>query len=429
MKSEILYYSHNDLGGGLDLPKQEAQETLWTPEQPITAEVIWRINHSDRAENNRQDFNANKRAGKMRLVKGCIDARRLRAMATKTMFYDTIAGGGDLQTVTRMINNNGIELVDVESHHGPEIIGESPTECGGRDAKAKQVLSGNIDATRGNNLDAYITKDVKHHDAVIQAYLTASAVAKLTEKPVAVTAQNHRTGEKKLIAVMHKKGRDLSIQTAIPDLSLIYGDGYIPEELYAEGIPSLNLKDVQSDTVRAYLEEYDDYLRSLQPTQAKREEYRRTHTVHDPLLMTLTTDIRSSGITKPHIFDVPGSIVRLSAPRSRKLDANQHVRFTSEDKEKAWAQGRYVISHAAENSGKPKMPFSSTKTVFIATPNMEQAIDLASELATQDFMLRWLLQEDKKVIVGQMQAGYINDIAEMAYDISYGRITNIQFRG
>lgn len=410
-------YTPDDISAAINQKTAETPEIIVAPELNITPESILASNQSQLAQERNYEFAEAKKRGKMAFRWGCIDARRERLNITETMGYETVAAGGDPRRVERAINNAGIGFGIVESHHGPEIKGESPKECAGREAKDQELKNGDTKNNDDEGLGSFVSNDIKNSDVILQAAINGAEIVRFSEKPVAVSAQNHRTGEIKVISVSQNINGIVRSQSAILNQGLLYQDQYDPEELYANGVPFIPIDQIENDIVRQYFEKCANELREI---KEKDRDFEKKHILHNPDMMVVLTDLRSPGIILP---DFPScSIVRLTIPRSQKLDDKTHVKFELGDLKKAWGQAEYVITHATKNYGQLNKPFSKMKTVFFATSNYDQARDLAIDLTSRQFMLPWLQLEKRQIIISEIKAGKITTIGEFLYEHDKNKI-------
>lgn len=410
-----LHSDHLGFGGDIfysgSKQADPSAEIILAPEQHVTAERLLKDNQSDLAEERREALAQAKAEKKLVLKSRCLDNRITKLMVTRTLSYETVAGAGNPAQIARAINAQSISFINAESHHGPEEHGIAPGECLGRSVKGKQMQTGEKDIDN-DGLGGFVSEEVEHYDVVLQANLTGIKLNRLTDKPVVVSAQNHRTGENKIISITQIKKGILRTQSAITNQGLLYPDRYNPEELYVNGVPFIPLEQVENDEVREYFQSYAEELRELKVNDP---DFEKKHILHNPSWLALLTDVRS-GIMFPG--QGPSSI-KVTIPRGQKGDEDR-VLFQPEDVRKVWAQAKLIIPQAAQNFGDPRKPFSYLSSVFFGSSNYDQAKELMMDFIHLPFMSPWLRLPYRELIIAQTKAGRITKLGEIHFEYDRG---------
>lgn len=374
----------------------EKNPDIWTPERTlITPETLLKSNRSEEAEKRLVIWNEARKNGNLTAIFTCADAR-ITALTLNSMMLRSIAVGGDITPYAELLKSKGIGRIVVITHYDGKMFepGKAPPGCGGLAEKEKR--NGLQDEQQENDgIAGFVKNNIKHHDALIQAYLKASEIALMTPKPVMAAVQDHRTGITLPVAILLNGGKQVT--TALPVGSM--GEKYSPEEIYGLGkIPSLK-KDEVSKEFEVIIQEGEkraSRIKSIYPNLAEIQE------VQNPPVVALSTSLRPVSVEYPDIFGRPNTVFRVSVPRAKAGD-NHTLKI--EDIMPCLDQLEYPITHCLKNQKKSDGAFSGVKIVFIETKDLTKSKDLAQQLRKKPLMQEWLKLPGRQIIVAQTRAG------------------------
>lgn len=360
-------------------------------------------NQQPEVGDNLRAFDQNRAAENITLEWDCIDARKVQLLSQETIYFNTIANGGDPRKLDAAANSPVVKRILVVSHD----------LCGGRFAKAKQVSQG-IHTPDQKNLSGFVSREIDHH-SVIQAGVQAKKLSKLTPKQVTAMVRNHEDGTLRVLAVFNRTDGGISSR--------------LPDELFDKPVPV----DPDRDHLIPYML-LDELPEDLQEFLVRHEKERQalfaTHPEgipkmigHNPRIAKIATNLRAAGLWIPDIAQ-PGEIVRFSVPRN-KIPAENGFKTTvlrPEELQLVRQQAEYVIGNATENHGIKGAPFRDTDTIFIATPRYELSEEIAFQLAEDPFIHPWLTNEQNKIMLAQDSGGILHKIAEIKFKIVDGEV-------
>lgn len=357
-------------------------------------------NHSKLADRLREEYKENKRAGRLRVLKACSDARFRCPDPTKYVTIKSIAGGGEIENA--ITSNAGVESGVVGSHFDGEIFvpGHMPTGCGGLGAKDDEMKKSKPVPIKGAGY--YISKNVEHPDPLIQALITANKMTKIMGKPNIAVAQNHRNAEVFPVGVF------LPGQPPITAVNLIdLFTKYDPEKIYEKGIPELERR-LMPNMFQPFLDACGAQEKELLLAYPN---YKQMMAVQNPRLVLLSTEIMSAKIRYPEICDFPGIVFKIHL--SRKKIGND-VTIDPEELQKVINQADYPIPHAVEGVKEPNKGFSDTDLVLIETDKLSLSEEVASRLFKEERMREWISLPERcnQVLIAQTQDGITQIIEE-----------------
>ena len=389
---------------------KERDSGLVVPDKPrpITANDLLADNKSPRAQEYNAGWYERREKGEFWLEWGCGDARFI--LLWKNAYHlRTITSGGQRTPYLALLTNHSIQAIGIGVHYDKEETeahpGEPPRGCGGLGLKAALDRGESIDTSNGvaHFADRYIWSQ----DPVMQCITSASITARLSGKPVIAYAQDHLSGTVKPLATFSRSGRD--VVTAVP-LDFMLPGRYDPKRIYEHGIPEL----VQGETP----DEYHDYLSEKKAEasillQLYGEQLRNMQKVQNPDLVVLSSSARPFRIKYPSIGERLGSKFQVSLPRER-IDETR-IRVRKEDIQDAINQLHYPVSTHLKNHGDPSLPFGRDFNIFIEVEEWERGMELYNELRATDWIGEWLKFPEHKIIIGQVNNGVVQQIAEILH--------------
>lgn len=398
---------------GVDLSEYALRETdqgLLVPEKPklITAENLVTDNQSPRARELNAGWEERREANELWLEWGCGDARFL--LLYKNAYHlRTIASSGQRSPYMELLKNSAIRAVGIGVHYDKEETdkhpGEPPQGCGGLGLKA--ALNRGEDIDTSNGVAHFTDRYIWSADPLIQLLISASIIARLSGKPVIAYAQNHLDGSIQVAGTFLDGG--IENKMAIP-LDYMLPGRYNPQRIYENGIPELSIDRVFDN------EYFGDYLKEkIAENVSLKERYgeklRGMQKVQNPDLIVLSSSARPFKIKYPLIGNRLGSKFQVSLPRER-IDGRK-IRIRKEDIWDAMNQLHYPISEHLKNHGKPNLPFNNDFNLYIEVEEWERGIELNNELREMPWIQDWLQFPEHKIIVGQVNDGIVEEIAEL----------------
>ena len=274
-----------------------------------------------------------------------------------------------------------------------------PTGCGGLGAKDKALKDKKPAAIKG--ISYYIDNNISHPDPLIQALLSANKITRDTGKPSLAVAQNHRIG--KIFPVGAFMPGDIPT-FAVNTIDLF--SKYNPQNIYEKGIPELKKKDIP-DVFSEFLAASEAQVKDLLLNYPNLKEMLK---VQNPRMIVLSTEIISAKVRYPKIASFPGILFKLHLPRFK--DQNGKLGVKPEILEEICNQVEYPVQHAVDNFGKPNEAFSKTDRLLIETEDITLSRDIATKLAEEEWMKKWMTLKDHQVLIAQTQEGISQIIEE-----------------
>lgn len=387
----------------------ERQESRGGPERVqvsenvlITAETLLSDNQSVRAKELSLAWEKNHHEGNLWAIVTCGDARTSSPVSSdKSITIRSIATAGTKEK--RIFASPGVKGTVVMSHIDGDTVraGLRPTGCGGLGAK-EESLNGNGEKGAIEGIGYYIENRIEHPDPVLQAFISAREIRNTTGKPSLAVIQDHRTGRIYPFAAF---GEDY--QVVAKELDGIELAEYAPQKLYADGLPVLQASIIPSifqEVLQSSAEQVEDMLR-------KYPNLREMLKVQNPRVVAISSKLPSMKIRYPETMDFPGLAFKLFLPREKEGPGKIEIPPTAQ--REIIGQAQYPLEHAAENFGQADKPFSKTNRVFIETSSIDVSKALADELSRKDWMQKWLLLPDHKILVAQNIEGVSNIIEEV----------------
>lgn len=365
----------------------------------ITAQSLYRDNHSPAAETARLEFEEKEVKGQLNAVEGCSDAR---TWTSGHISIRNIAGASLPRP--ELAAHRSIQLWNADSHYDSDKFdpGQAPTGCGGLGAKEK--LGDTVVEKPG--VLRYASSQIGHPDPILQAIMTAEGIAALSGgKPVLATAQDHLTQKITPVAFFQMvDGEEISRKAV--QRKFLSPKNYDPERIYAEGMPSLNEEHLP-DTIRELLEKNRREARELQARYPNSRELLGTQR---PRMVLLTTDRRSARGKFPTISSAPGSLFKINLTREKEGDS---INITQGDLELALDQLSYPIQHAVQNSADQSMPFSNTDRLIVETGDLKLSRKIVQAAIREEWMKEWHRLPGRSIILLQTNDGIVNDLDEL----------------
>ncbi len=367
--------------------------------QEITPEVIMNANQNTAVEENLRIYNENRRNpdGGLVLDWSCIDARIIRPLSLESLYYNTIANGGNPEKIQQAVNSPVTKFALVVAHE---------PGCGGRMAKREQIEKGLL-FTQNEGLHRYISDEIDH-PSVIQAGVKAKELAKLTSKLVVAMVHNHEEGTRRVLAVFNRN--DGGYTSLIDDE--LFENPALQNTLDDHLIPYLPLEELPEE-LQLYLDEYENARKAL--LEAHPNAYIKMKD-HNPRIGKIATDLRAAELWIPDLAQ-PGEIVRFTVPRRKipRINGDKKTVLHPRDIEIIFEQAEYVMTHSVESREANSGPFKDTDTFLISTPDFALSQEIALRLAQQPFAQPWLSDERNRILVIQNNAGRVRKVAQMHY--------------
>lgn len=392
-----------DSFGGQSVEKNPGLPTILLPRDFMQA------NQQPDVKDNLRLFDENRLNENITLEWDCIDARKVQLLPWETIYFNTIANGGDPAKLEAATNSPVVKQVLVVSHD----------LCGGRMAKSQQVSQG-IHTPDLHNLSGYVSREIDH-PSVIQSGVQAKKLSRLTSKQVAAMVRNHEDGTLRVLAVFNRT------------------DGGIPSNMSDEIFDKPAPVNPEHDSEIPYMK-FDSLPEDIQEFLMRHEQERQVFFAahpqgvpkmieHNPRIAQIATNLRASNLWIPEIA-LPGEIVRLTVPRHKipKVNGEKTTVLNPKELQLVWQQIEYAIGNAIQSRGVQDAPFRDTDTVFIATPRYELSEEIAMMLAEHPFIHPWLTDEQNKVIIAEDRSGLLQKIAEIKFKINDGEVTACEER-
>lgn len=414
-------YDHNAV-------EDEHQLSLDNEKTPLTPEIFIADNQSELAQATIAEFNENKRGNRLVHAILCGDAREETPNPYTTYSDRRIATGVNLGIAGTILNSQPVRWGIIGPHYDSieSQPGQSPIGCGGLGAKAEIVRNG-TEGTHHDPLYEFIDGNVINDDLIANSiYYMRELTSRAHEgKYVVVAPQDHRTGEMNPILWAEQK-RGMLVTYMPSDLKIPIHGRFNPQELYANGMPSMDLG-MLPDEAAAYFEEYEKYRARL---YARKPELVDNKRIQNPSMIIFSTDLRDPKVWLPGLFEDPNTGFRLTVPR-RKVE--EDVVIGEKDKHIAFSQAGYVLGHNVENAENPDGAFHSTNTIVAFKASFDRAVEFVEELtsfeqeyATAHQRPMWHTLPNRKIIVGETQRGKITRIGEIDFKIQDGRVVKFE---
>lgn len=369
--------------------------TIPRTERPkITVGSLFGDNRSEGAEEAITIWRTTRKECNLTLVAKCGDSRTVLPNPDTVIDLNIIAAGEPPpRPLEYILQSPGVRNAVVMGHFDGETAGKGkmPKGCGGLEAKENQLKNPEI----VSNLDYYITNNIYHPDPIVQALITGTGMMEYSNKPILVTAQNHRTGEIFPIAVFHSwSNKGAVVAQKVVLTSLRPGGRYDPERFYENGIPLLDETDLTSESIQFLNDSREKVIR----LQDKFPDLYEISKVQDPLLIDFSTRRMPFATCFPETGGKPGTAFGV---------------FVSEELMTSICQIEYPISQSLKNHGQKGKPFASTNTILIDTEDFTVSYILARKLIAESRVVRdWASIEGHKIITSETTDGVITQIEE-----------------
>lgn len=388
---------------GIDLSQYAFRESP----RIITAESLLADNQSFWARELNAQWEEKKEKGELWLEWGCGDARFI-LLYRNAYHLRTITSAGRRMPYRELLRNPATQAIGIGVHYDGEETkdhpGEPPRGCGGLGLKAALLRGEAIDTSNG--VGQFAERHIWSEDPIIQALISASITARLSQKPVIAYAQDHLDGTLKVVATFLNGGIDTT--SAVP-WDLVLPGRYNPQRLYANGIPELPLERVPED--------FEDYLKekgilSNVLAQTYKGDLRGMQKVQNRVdLVVLSSSARPFRLKYPRTGERLGGKFQISLPRERI--EGRKIRIRKEDMQDAINQLHYPISEHLKHHGKGELAFGNDFNLYIETEEWERGLELCAQLRELDWIQDWLQFPEHKIIVGQENDGVVEEIAEL----------------
>lgn len=355
----------------------------------ITTKTLWEDNHSPLAERRRQEFEEARLKGELAGVLRCSDARV--SLVGNSISVGTISAAG--VPSRNLARDRGIKFWMSLSHFDGDTVDLEvmPEGCGG--LRAKTQIG---DTPQEGGIGKYVAEIIKHQDPLVQAIITAEAMAYLSDgKPVLAASQDHLDHTVYPVAFFQMIDDQMTSISAVRNIDILK---YDPKSVYENGIPTIR----EASLPDAFLELLEQNKAEVQDLYAKYPNIRTLQKVQKPRTVMFSTDIRSAKIKYPRLSEAPGSIFKVFVPRE-KMDGS--VRIKDEDLINSFNQLQYPIDNAVKNFGRDDEPFSNTDRLIIETADIEQSRRIAQEASKHKWMTDWMNLSDRKIILVQTVGG------------------------
>ncbi|MBI2031966.1 MAG: hypothetical protein HYT08_05110 [Candidatus Levybacteria bacterium] len=370
----------------------------------ITIEGLLQDNHSSAAKKRIRTWFETKDAGELDKLRICGDSRVIPPNPDKEIIVNYIAGGSTPEPASGIVNNPGVKSAIIMTHFDGETatLKKPPKGCAGLAAKEVQIQNGKSN----QKLDNYVEKHIWHPDPVVQAVISAEELACETEKPVLAATQDHRDGSIFPLAVMYPWNK--SVITVAPRRikKMLHGRRYIPEELYEEGIPTIDVD--EGFKFYDFLEE--SKRRVLELKDAYPDLYEGSR-VQNPSLIAWSTCVVSFQTRFPIIGDRPGTVFQVFVSRTK--DDLDNLKISPEDLQSSLEQMEFPVKASLENHAQSRKSFASTNTILIDTEHFAHSVALALRFVRKERSIpRWLELPNHKILVSETTEGVITRIEE-----------------
>lgn len=368
----------------------------------ITPEALYADNQSIEARELSAKWEEHRNKGNLWAVVACGDARVMIPKPGRIISIRSIFEGGKKEG--QIFVSPGVEFVPVISHIDGETIvhGKRPSGCGGSAEKEKAINGSSEKPIEG--IRYYVENNIQHPDPIIQAALSARDITRATGKPSIAIVQDHLTTKAYPFATFFPKGHRNSISSDLDWVSLV--EGYNEKEIYANGLPELDSKDLPEFV--EFLDACEEQTRDILSAYPNLKEMQK---VQNPRMVIISSKLPSVRTRYPRTTRVPGSIFKLHMPREKN---GSKIEITGAMQREIIYQAQYPLGHSVEHNGKPGEPFSKTDRVLIETSDINASRNLAAELAKRPWMKEWLELPDHHIIVIQNVVGISNLIEQFA---------------
>lgn len=386
-----------DSFGGQNVEKNPGLPLILYPDHFMQA------NQQPDVQGNLRLFDENRSNENITLEWNCIDARKVQLLPWETIYFNTIANGGDPTKLEAATNSPVVKQILVVSHD----------LCGGRLAKNQQVSQG-IHTPNLHSLSGYVSREIDH-PSIIQSGVQAKKLSRLTSKQVAAMVRNHEDGTLRVLAVFNRIDGGISSNMS--------------DEIFDQPAPVNPEHDNEIPSMK-----FDSLPKDLQEFLIRHEQERQALFVahpegipkmieHNPRIAQIATNLRASNLWIPEIA-LPGEIVRLTVPRHKipKVNGEKTTVLNPKELQLVWQQIEYAIGNAIQGRDVQDAPFRDTNTVFIATPRYELSEEIAMMLAEHPFIHPWLTNEQNKVILAEDRSGILQKVAEIKFKINDGEV-------
>ncbi len=393
-------------------PSIEGRRELNNKPEVLDWEMFLVDNHSKLAEENRAIWKKNQREGNMHGVAGCSDARPTITEPEKSYSILSITAGLT-KVFPEIISSPGIKDFIVTTHFDGATAkpGTAISGCGGLQEKEALMARGVNEPPQG--VIDYVHNQIDHPDAIVQSVSQAKKISSMMEKPVLAATQDHRTGRVYPIAAFWRRhGTLLSAINEDIDYTIITPSYYNPEEIYKNGLPSIDYENLADGEFKMFYEYIKSNREMVAQLALKYPDIEEKQRVQNPSTIVLTTDQQPARLRYPSLLEEPGSYFRISIPR-RKDSIRKTAFIATHDLDQIMNQTEYPVSHAVLHHGDHSKPFSKVGTVFIETSNMELSEGIADEALKKSWMREWASIEGHKIIAASATGGVIKEIKEI----------------
>lgn len=405
-------------GDGQSQDEKEEQTPL-RENLVITPDLLNTSNHTPEAKEKQRKWaeNAHAPTPTMTIRRGCSDSRPELDSPTQEIQQSSISASGPQSDYQGLINAPYVREVVNEGHVDLRKFrrGQEPLDCGGGKGRLQLERAGVVyreGDPNSEDLTAYLLENVRHHDAALNTLNRSERTAALTDKPVLAAVRDH--GTQLLIPVGIFQTQGGVARTFIPEGFEAYHRGkrrYDPEEIYAEGIPSL-----PEDLVNEY---FGDLLERNRINVAALEAKYNGRLpdileVQKPDAVVVTTLKRPTASLFDGTLDEHGRSFKISVPRATTLDVDDEKRvvITREMMRPMLRQIDFPLNNAVAHRNQPEKPFSNTQTIFIATQGMDTSMYIARAIMGKPLMEPWV-EGGGQVIISKIRHGEIVDIDQL----------------
>ena len=347
----------------------------------VSTETLITDNQSAEAYQRRREWEQNRQKGELILLDTCSDSRIIIPNPTFSVVIRSISAGRDLEPFSPLLKHPSVKAIHILGHHaGNEVIdSEAPRGCGGLAVKEKQ-LGGRQPLS---DVENWVARYVCHSDSLLVAIDKAREALTHTNKDILVSTQDHL--DHTIFPMRLIKDTDIGI------------GNYDPSYTYSNGIPVLPSEQIDNSPFRQYFSQY--YERQFPSLYSFSEHNRESLQIQNPHTLLITTNIRPPEVSYPQTTRNPNSVFVETLARTKNKALEDKVEISTKDIENVIDQSEYPVSH-----------FSNLSTVYVETGDIEQSRRVAAKMFERPWFVEWYGKGDKKIIVGAVRAGLIEQI-------------------
>ena len=362
----------------------------------ITADSLIEQNHSSTADKFRADYEQARRNGDLTILERCSDARA-KSIGTRSVSAGSIAAARTPDAKLLLDRGSGRGIILTHFDGDTMEPGKMPSGCGGLAAKS------NEESIQDTDIATYIKNVVAHKDPFVQSIRAAEQMAYISGKPVSAWAIDHLTDDIYPIAFFQRRpSGSMEKLGGIREYEIA---DYDPEKIYAEGLPTMDERDLPDDFQRLLEQNRIEQIEIL----SRYPDFRQMQKVQRPRVILFSTDIRSAK-KFPILASIPGSVFKVLTDRQKLGD---DINITPESLETAFKQLWYPIHYAVKHHEQTDKSFSNTDRLIIETPSMELSRDIWDKALEKLDVQKWIALPGSRAILLQTNAGRVNDAAEI----------------